>query len=103
MAKKDKKKEKKRAKKLAKQQEAANSQSPVTPQHPIMVFYDKNFIEMIITTGELPEEIVELFAQAVKDCKPYEEAGLKPIIGYCSEPQRVLVTSVEKLEGLFIQ
>lgn len=72
-------------------------------QRPIMIFYTKHFIETIVTSGELPEDVNNLLLQAIIDCKIFEEADLEPIIGYCHEPQNVLVTSVERMKGLFNQ
>lgn len=97
-------KKKKNKKKKHKQESVALPQVTAAPnERPIMVFYTKEFVEMIITNDDLPEDIIDLFLQALQDCKPFEKAGLRPVIGYCHEPQNVLVTSAERLEGLFIQ
>lgn len=69
----------------------------------MIVFYEKSFIEEVIAADELPDNIIELFKGAIEQCQIYEEAGLSPIIGYCSDPQNVLVTSKERYEGLFKQ
>lgn len=85
------------------QEEQIPQEASPPPERPKMILYEKQYIMMALLSGDLPEFLQVLFAEAMEQCKIYEENDLTPLIGYCNNPITVIVTSVERAEGKFIQ